>query len=470
MKREQEFVKNSMILSIGNILPKFTSIVTLPIVTGYLTKAEYGTYDLITILVSLILPIATLQMQAAAFRFLITVRNDLEKQKSIITNIIVFTIPVCVITLSILFFWFSGIDITTRFIVLVYFFVDILLATAKQICRGLDMNFVYSISSIVNSFVEMLLVIAFLWALHLGLNGVLLAMILAQICSLIYLLLKSCVLSFIDLKLISLKQIKRMLSYSWPMIPNSLSAWIMRVSDRLILTWFMGVEANAIYAVANRLPNIFNVVQNTFSMAWQENASISVADKDSGEYYGKMFDRIFNLLVGCMALLIAFTPIIFRILIRGDYSEAYNHMPILYLAMMFSAIASYLGGIYVAHMKSKEVGITTAIAAALNFIINICFVKLIGIYAATLSTLFGYIWLVIYRMKDIQKIQKVAFNYKRIIILVLLLVCMAILCFLRITVVDIINMIVSIIVSFLLNKELVIGLWNIGISTIKKRM
>lgn len=102
-------------------------------------------------------------------------------------------------------------------------------------------------------------------------------------------------------------------------------------------------------------------------MAWQENASISVEDEDSAEYYGKMFDHIFRLLVGCMALLIAFTPIIFNILIRGDYEEAYNHMPILYLAMMFSTISSYLGGIYIAHMKSKELGITTAIAAAFNF-------------------------------------------------------------------------------------------------------
>ena len=109
----------------------------------------------------------------------------------------------------------------------------------------------------------------------------------------------------------------------------------MRVSDRLVLSWFMGIEANAIYAVANRLPNIFSIVQSTFSLAWQENASISVEDEDSAQYYGKMFDNIFSLLVGCMALLIAFTPIIFRILIRGDYDEAYNHIPILYLAMMF---------------------------------------------------------------------------------------------------------------------------------------
>ena len=86
MKREQEFVKSSLVLSIGTILPKFASLITLPIVTGYLTKVEYGIYDLITILVSLVLPIATLQMQSAAFRFLIANRNKRVQQKKIITN------------------------------------------------------------------------------------------------------------------------------------------------------------------------------------------------------------------------------------------------------------------------------------------------------------------------------------------------------------------------------------------------
>ena len=80
MKREQEFVKSSLVLSIGTILPKFASLITLPIVTGYLTKVEYGIYDLITILVSLVLPIATLQMQSAAFRFLIANRNKRVQQ------------------------------------------------------------------------------------------------------------------------------------------------------------------------------------------------------------------------------------------------------------------------------------------------------------------------------------------------------------------------------------------------------
>ena len=71
MSREKSLIKNTIVLSIGTVIPKFASFIVLPILTGYLTKTEYGTYDLITVLCSLFLPAVTLQIQTAAFRFLI---------------------------------------------------------------------------------------------------------------------------------------------------------------------------------------------------------------------------------------------------------------------------------------------------------------------------------------------------------------------------------------------------------------
>ena len=79
MSREKSLIKNTIVLSIGTVIPKFASFIVLPILTGYLTKTEYGTYDLITVLCSLFLPAVTLQIQTAAFRFLIEQKNDYNK-------------------------------------------------------------------------------------------------------------------------------------------------------------------------------------------------------------------------------------------------------------------------------------------------------------------------------------------------------------------------------------------------------
>lgn len=468
MQREKEFVKNSAILSLGTILPKLTSIITLPVITGCLSKADYGTYDIITILVSLFLPVATLQMQAAAFRFLITVRGNKEGQKKVISNIVLFTIPVCVISLFILFFFLKNIDIEIRVLILLYFFIDTILITTRQIARGLSKNIIYSISALINSILEMVLMMVLLRIMGGELKSAIIALIIPQTISLVYVVIHARIYKFVDIRMFSIGEIKELISYSWPMIPNSLSAWVMRASDRLVLASFMGVEANAIYAVANKLPNMFNIVQNTFSLAWQENAAISVNDDDAGDYYGKMFSNVFNVFVGIMALLIAFTPLLYRILIRGDYLESYNHMPILYIAALFATVSSYLGGIYVAHMKSKQIGISTTLAAATNLVINIVFVKTIGIYAASLSTLISYFWLAIYRMVDVQKIQKIKFDYRRIVVLTIFLVGMAIICFLRNTYFDIINMCVAVIVAVILNRSIINTLINQGKQKLKR--
>ena len=290
MKREQEFIKNSAILFFGTVFPRFISVIMLPVITGYLTKEEYGIYDLLITLASLFLPIATLQMQASAFRFLIKERENHTGQKLIISNIVLFTVPVCLAALTTLYFCMRNTHSSIKLLIINYYFTDTMLIMARQIIRGLGKNKIYSVSVLMNSVIELVLVLVFLVQIGLGLNGVLYALTISQGISLLYIIIRVNIISYIDIRLIALKEIKSLIDYSWPLIPNALSSWVVRVSDRLVLSLFIGIEATAVYAVANKLPSIFSVVQSTFSLAWQENASETVNDKDSGEYYGKMFD------------------------------------------------------------------------------------------------------------------------------------------------------------------------------------
>lgn len=86
MSRGKSLIKNTFILGIGTLLPKFAQFITLPIYTAALTKAEYGTYDLILILTTLLIPLLTLQIERAAFRYLIGEDNE-NQQNKIIANV-----------------------------------------------------------------------------------------------------------------------------------------------------------------------------------------------------------------------------------------------------------------------------------------------------------------------------------------------------------------------------------------------
>ena len=466
MNREKALAKNTFIIAIGTFLPKFSSIITLPIITGGLTKAEMGTYDLISTLVSLFLPVATLQIQSAAFRFLIEVREDEKETKRIITNIISFILPTSLIALTILYLCLGNVSPVIRWLICLYFFSDILMLSTQQIVRGLSNNKLYSASSVTISFSNMLLIVLTISVGKQGLVGVLASITIATTIGLILLLVKGHILSRIDLSLFSKKTLLEMLSYSWPMIPNSLSNWVLSFSDRAVLTAFMGLEANAIYSVANKIPALFTTVQGTFVFAWQENASLASKDSDADTYYAEMFDSIFGILVGIMALLIAATPILFWLLIRGDYKEAYYQMPILFMGMLFSSMASFIGGIYVAHKKTRSVGVTTILAAACNLVIDLVFVHKIGIFAASISTLVSYVFLTIYRMVDVQKFQKVKFNTGRFCLLIALLVLMCAICWIDTVALNVLNIILGGIIAVVVNRKIMKSI----LLTLKKKM
>lgn len=455
MNREKKLIKNTIILGIGNIIPKLSSFIVLPILTGYLTKSEYGTYDLIVVLSSLLLPAVTLQLQTAAFRFLIDKMDDKEKQKSIITNIFLFLNIVCFITIFIMFFVLHKIPIITRLLILSYFIFEVLYSTVGQTARGLCNSKIYAFAAGTNSIVNLIFTIILVYFFKWGINGVLICLCLADLIPILIITIKLKLLKYINIKLFDKKLLKEMLKYSWPMVPNGLSMWVINASDRIVITMFLGIEQNAIYAVAKKIPNMLTIVQSTFTMAWTESASIASKDTDSSEYYSKMFDLVFSFMSSMMVLVIAIMPILFLILIRGDYGDAYSHMPILTLSMFFYSIASYLGGIYVAEMKTKNVGITTVVSAIVNLVTCLLMVKFVGLYAASISTLISYIVLSSYRMFNIKKYTNINYNYKKLIIMLIFMIGISLLSYINNIYFRIGLFIVAVFYTIIINRKII---------------
>ncbi len=454
MNREKELVKNTFILFIGTFLPKFAALVTIPVITSHLTRLEYGSYDLLQTLVTLLLPIATLQIQAGAFRFLIDCRDNEYEKKSVITNIYAVLIPISLIVLAILFAMLSEIEFLTRILIVLYYFVDIVFVGTQQVVRGLSYNKLYSLSSVVQSSSNMILVILLVSLGNLGLNGVLISFAAATAGAIAVLARKAHLVRYIDLRTFSKEKLSRLLKYSWPMIPNSLSAWILDASDRLILTSFLGLETTAVYGVAYKIPSLFTSVQGTFIYAWQENASLAIKDGDAENYYSVMFENVLRILTGIMALLICFSPFLFSMLIRGDYDESYAQIPILFIGVYFSGIASFLGGIFIAHKRTRNVGITTIGAAIINLLLDLLLVNKCGIYAASVSTLVSYAALSIFRILYIKKFQRIRYHNKLILNCIAVLSLMCLLCWINTWLSILLNIMIGITFGTVINQKL----------------
>ena len=86
MSRESKLVKNTFIITVGKICTQLITFFLLPLYTAVLSTEEYGTVDLLNILVSLLLPVVTFQIEQAIFRYLIEVREKEEEKKKIIST------------------------------------------------------------------------------------------------------------------------------------------------------------------------------------------------------------------------------------------------------------------------------------------------------------------------------------------------------------------------------------------------
>lgn len=466
MSREKDLAKNTLIIAIGTILPKITSFITLPILTASLTKAEYGTYDLITNLISLVMPFVTIQVQSAAFRFLLECRGDKRETDSVITNLLCFVSGTSLIASVILFFALRKIGTVLRLLICLYVFADTFILAVRQIIRGFSLNKVYSLGAALQSVVNTVLIVLTIGVADQGLAGLMLSFVVAILLGILFMFIKGSILSHINFSLLSKAMLRKMIGYSWPLVPNVISDWVLRVSDRAVIVYFLGIESAAVYAVANKIPSLLSLIKTTFTFSWQENASLASLDGDEDKYFSSMLDVIVRILSGVTALLVAFLPIMFALLIRGDYGSAYRQMPILFMGTLLSILSVYLGGIDVAHKRTKSMGLTTSAAAAVNLAVDLLLIKVIGIYAGSVSTLVSYLFLVVYRMYHTKKFHKIYYDFKKMSVYGAVLIILCVLCWFDNFYLNLLNMVLGTAFAVVINK----GLIKSTVVSIKNRL
>lgn len=422
MSKEKALAKNTLVVTIGKISTQFITFLLLPIYTAVLSTEEYGIVDLLTTLVSLLLPIITLQMEQGIFRFLIDCRKNEEEKNKLISTISVSIVIQCTVYVLSFIIFSRFINNDYKYFLLVNVIACVFSTILLQISRGLGDNVRYAKASFLMSVVTILLNILFIVGFKLGAYGMLFAICLGYVICSLYIIFTEKIYKYVHIKLFDFFLLKEVLKYSVPLIPNMISWWIVNVSDRSIITFFIGIGANGIYSAANKFSSIISTIFSVFNMTWTESASLNINEKDSTEFFNKILDfvmRVFGML--CLGI-IAFMPFVFPILINEKYSEAYYQIPILILGSMFNILVSFIGSIYVAKKKTKEIAKTSIIAACINIVINIIFIKKIGLYSASISTVLAYGTMFVYRFFDVQKYIRLKFNNKIIISIILLTV------------------------------------------------
>lgn len=453
MNREKQLIKNTAIITVGKICTQMVSFFLLPLYTAILTTAEYGVVDLLNTLVSLLLPVVTFQIEQAVFRYLIDARNDEEKTAKVISTTVFTVIIQCIIYLAIFILVSRWINNEYKYFLATNVIACIGSSIMLQISRGLGDNQTYAIGSFITASVTIIFNVIFIVGFRFGAYGMLTASLLANIICVIFIFFRKKIYRYLSITEYKKELLKKLWKYSLPLIPNQLSWWVFNSSNRLIISTFLGMSANGIFAAAHKFSSVYITIYNIFNMTWTESATLHIDDEDNSEFFSKITNNMFSLF-SCLCFgIIAFMPFVFPIMINEAYGEAYNQIPILMLASLGNVGVGLISVIYIARKKTKEVAKISIMAAVINLIVHLTLIKFIGLYAASISTLVAYYSMLIYRFIDVRKYVKLNLDKKMLLRALVMVVFLLFAYYLNNFILNIIMVLVTIIYSIMVNRK-----------------
>lgn len=397
---------NMIWMLMGNFATKFLLFFLVPFYTSYMSTSEFGTADLISTAVGLVTPIFSVLISESILRF--TLDSSLEKKQILTISIWVIVFGFfCLVLFSPLLCLSDAMSPYILEFVLYYFFGTLCL-TLQQYTKGLEHIKVFTISSIINTMSNVLFAILFLCFCDFGVKGYLYSIILGYFVTIIYIVFREHVwVNLIHFKIIDRVLARRIIRYSVPLVPNSLSWWVNNSLDKFIVTYFCGTSVNGVYAIAYKIPSFMNAISSVFTSAWQISAVENFGSKESRDFFSDIYIKYSSLYIIVTSVLLFFMQPLAKILFSDEFYHAWKYACILIIASMFQALCGFVGTVYTTAMKTTKIFLTTFIGALINTIFNFLLIPLMGALGAALATLIGYFSVWIIRMTDSKKILEI---------------------------------------------------------------
>ena len=403
MNRYQTLAANTALISIGTFGSKLLVFLMVRFYTGYLTPAEYGTADLITQTANLLIPIASLDVAEGVFRFAADRREQRAEVFTIGVYTMLFAAAALLAALPLLRVLIGERQLGT--LLAVFIIAACAHALCAQFIRAEGHTALFAVQGMVNTALVIGLNVLFLVGLRMGITGYVLSVALADLACTLLLFVRERLWRQLMLRP-GWAAAREMLAYSIPMIPTTVFWWITSVSDRYMVTAYLGVDANGIYAVSYKMPTILSLVSSIFMEAWQFSA-VSEAQGSRREhirFFSKVWCSFQSVMFLAGACIIAFAVPEIHVLTTEQYYGAWLYVPVLGMAMVFSAFVSYLGSVYMVEKCSKRTFVTSMIGALLNIALNFLLIpSKLGVQGAAIATCASYFVVFVIRAVDARK-------------------------------------------------------------------
>ena len=395
MTSYKKFTKDVGLAGIAQIISALKGLILLPVLTKTLGANDYGIWAQILVTVSLLMPLALLQLEYAMTRFL-TAEEDKNKVSKGVSSIFV-TVMLTASILSLLIFIlaeplaaavFGGAG-AMYFVKMSAFLI--LLTTLDQIIIQYFISFRqmerYSGFMILQMIGEVVL-IGYLVLSGYGLFGAIVSLLLVRAFILIigFLLVKSVV----TITTPSISVIKHYLAFSLPLIPFTLSWWLVSSGDRYVIGYFLGASSVGIYSASYTLGNLISFLYAPIALVLFP--AITNLYENNNIHEVKMhlkYTLKFFLMIAIPSLfgLTILSKSLLGILTTSEFMGAYTVVPIVALGALLFSMSILFSDILMLFKKTRIISLAFGSSALINLVMNIFLVPLIGILGAAIATL-----------------------------------------------------------------------------------
>jgi len=402
MNKYKKLVFNTGIFAIGTFGSKILIILLTRLYAHNMNPVNNGIKDLLETMLLFMQPLFTFALQEYLIRF--GLDKDYDKREVFTTSGVITLTGMVLMALIVpflhfvpLFSFFRGYGI----LFILYVTMSSLRMLCQNFVRSREMVKLFSLDGILATLTFFIFNMMFILGLRMGVRGFLLAVILSDSCSVLFLCIAAKLRSFMGAEYFNKALAKEMMRFALPLIPTIVMWAVTSLSDRLFLKQMhsdrheLGEGAVGIYYFANRIPSLISIVSTIFFQAWSMSAITESNSADRNRFYGKIYNAYESIMfLAAAALLVIIKPVT-TFLVPADkhaeYADVYIYTPILVVAVVFMCFCQFLGSIYSAIKRPQNSFWTALVACGVNIPMNYFLIPAWGIQGAAVATFLSYV-------------------------------------------------------------------------------
>lgn len=394
--KQRSMVGDAKVYMLAEILRNSVSLIMLPIYTRYLTPEDYGTVELLNLVIDFATIIFGARATEAIFRFYCTSNTEEEKNSVIASSLFLSVLMGCigaffVIILSepLAIAVFSDSEYQE---LIILFAITMALMPLIEVpfshIRAMQKPWLFLSFSVMKLTIQVSLNIYFVVYKEMHVEGVVYSALIAFIINGTMLTVYSLSKSGIN---ITKKVCIEIFSFSLPIKIATAGAFFLTFGDRYILNIYTDLSQVGIYSLGYKFGFIFTILAwMPFEKMWDAEKYVIHKQVDAKETYQKVF-LYMNMLLFSVGLGISlFVKDLLIIMSDSAFWAAYEVVPVIILAYIFQAWGRYCSLGIMLSKKTMQLAYAQWVAV---FVIAIAYFTLIpefGIYGAAWATVIGF--------------------------------------------------------------------------------